>query len=86
MTLTKESPSPRSTPSSIWGEFLQRRMLNGRQWYETFGSPGRVGVDDLGTEKGGSGCPYIGADILDGGTIGPAIWVRDMGPDPEYWY
>ena len=26
----------------------------------------------------------IGADLLGSGAIGPAIWVRDMGPDIAY--
>ena len=41
-----------------------------------------MGASDSGNEQVGSRCPYIGADILGGGTIGPDLWVRDMGPDP----
>ena len=43
-----------------------------------------VGAADSGTEKGGSGCLDIGADLLEGVTISTDIWVRDMGPDPTY--
>ena len=39
---------------------------------------------DSGTENRESGCPDIGEDILGGGQIGPAIQVRDMGPDTVY--
>ena len=38
-------------------------------------------ASNLGVNQGGSGCPEIGTDILGGGAIGPAIRVRDMGPD-----
>ena len=41
-------------------------------------------TDDLGTDQGGIGCPDIRSDLLGGGTIGPAIWVRDVGPDTGY--
>ena len=40
-----------------------------------------MGSADSDIEKGGSGCLGIGADLLGGGTISIAIWVRDMGPD-----
>ena len=43
-----------------------------------------VGVADLGTDQRGIRCPDIGVDLLGGGTIGPAIWVREMGPDIAY--
>ena len=41
-----------------------------------------MGADESGIYQGGSECPYIGADLLGGGTVGPALRVRDMGPDP----
>ena len=37
-----------------------------------------------GVGKGVSGCPYIGTDLLGGGSIGPAIQVRDIGTDTDY--
>ena len=43
-----------------------------------------VGAADSGTEQGGSRCPYIRADLLGSGTIGPTIWVRDIVPDTAY--
>ena len=43
-----------------------------------------VGTSDSGTEKGGSRCPDIRADLLGGGKIGPTIRVRDMGTDTAY--
>ena len=43
-----------------------------------------VGVSELGIEQGGSGCPETRKDLLGGGAIGPAIRVRDMGPDAAY--
>ena len=43
-----------------------------------------MGAADSGTEQGGSGCPEIGTDLLGGGTIGPDIRARNMGPDPAY--
>ena len=43
-----------------------------------------VGASDLGTEQGGSRFPDIGSDLLGGGRIGPAIHVRDTGPDNVY--
>ena len=43
-----------------------------------------VGAAESGTEQGGSGCPNIGTDLLDGGTIGPVIRVRYMGPETAY--
>ena len=43
-----------------------------------------MGAADSGFDQGGSGCPYIGKDLLGGGTIGPAICVRDMGTDTAY--
>ena len=45
-----------------------------------------MGASDSGNDQGGRGCLDIGADILGGGTIGPAIRVRDMGPDTVYTY
>ena len=39
---------------------------------------------DSGIEQGGSGCLAIEVDLLGGGEIGPAIQVRDMGPDTVY--
>ena len=41
-----------------------------------------VDAADLGTEQGGSGFQDMWADLLGGGTISPALRVRDMGPDP----
>ena len=41
-----------------------------------------MGADESHTEKGGSGVLDIGEDLLGGGTIGPALRVRYMGPDP----
>ena len=35
-------------------------------------------------DQGGSGCPDIGKVLLGGGSIGPSIWVRDMGTDAAY--
>ena len=43
-----------------------------------------MGAANSVVEQGGSGCQYIGADILGGGAIGPDIKVRDMGPDTVY--
>ena len=43
-----------------------------------------VGADDSGTEQGGSRCPDIRSDVIVGGTIGPAIRVRDMDHDAAY--
>ena len=43
-----------------------------------------VGAADSGIKHGGSGCPYIGTYLLGCGKIGPAIRVRDMGPDIAY--
>ena len=43
-----------------------------------------VGADKLDVEQGGNGCEYIGTDLFGGGAIGPAIQVRDMGPDTVY--
>ena len=43
-----------------------------------------VGEAYSGTEQGGSGCPYIRADLLFSGTISTAIRVRDMDPDIAY--
>ena len=43
-----------------------------------------VGAADSGTEHVGSICPDIGADLLGGGTISPAIQVRYMGPESVY--
>ena len=43
-----------------------------------------MGTSDLGTEKGGSRCLDIRADLLGGGTISPTIQVRDMGPGTVY--
>ena len=35
-------------------------------------------------DQGESGCLYIGTYLLCSGAIGPAIWVREMGPDAAY--
>ena len=43
-----------------------------------------MGAAGTGIEQGGIGCPDIGEDLLVGGTIGPAIRVRDMDPDTAY--
>ena len=43
-----------------------------------------VGTDNLGVEQLGRGCPDIGTDLLGGGAIGPAIRVKEMGPDTAY--
>ena len=43
-----------------------------------------VGAANLGVEQEGSGCQDIGTDLLSGGASGPAIRVRDMGPDTAY--
>ena len=43
-----------------------------------------MGAADLGTDQGGSGFLDIGADILGDDTIGPAIRVKDMGPNTAY--
>ena len=43
-----------------------------------------VGEADSGTDQEGSGCPDIGVDLIIGGTIGPDIQVRDMGPFTAY--
>ena len=43
-----------------------------------------VGADGSVNDQGGSRCPDIRADILGGGTIGPNIRVKDMGPDTAY--
>ena len=43
-----------------------------------------LGVADSYIDQGGSGCPDIGTYFLCGGAIGPAIRVRDMGPDAAY--
>ena len=43
-----------------------------------------VGAADSYINQGGSGCPDIRTDLLGGGAIGPAIRVRDMGPDAAY--
>ena len=40
-----------------------------------------MGVADSDNDQVGSGCPDIGEYLLGGGTIGPAVQVRDMGPD-----
>ena len=43
-----------------------------------------VGTSESGTEKGGSRCSDIRADLFGGGKIGPTIRARDMGPDTAY--
>ena len=43
-----------------------------------------MGAVELGIEKVGSGCPYIGTYLLGGGEIGADIRVRDMVPDAAY--
>ena len=43
-----------------------------------------VVVGNLGIEQGGKVCPDIGRDVFGGGTMGPAVWVREMGPNTAY--
>ena len=43
-----------------------------------------VGTADSYIDQGGSGCPDIGTDLLDGVETGPDVQVRDMGPDAAY--
>ena len=43
-----------------------------------------MGAADSDIEQGGRGCPDIGTYLIGGSTIGPAVWVRDMGPEPAY--
>ena len=43
-----------------------------------------MGAADSDIDQRRSRCPYIGTDLLGGGTIGPAIQVRDMSPDAVY--
>ena len=43
-----------------------------------------VGAADSYTDQGGSGCPDIRTDLLGSGALGPAVRVRDMGPDTAY--
>ena len=43
-----------------------------------------MGAADSYFDQGRSGCPYIGTYLLGGGAIGPAVWVRDMGPDAAH--
>ena len=43
-----------------------------------------VGAAELVIDKGRSGCLEMGKYLLGGGEIGPAIQVRDMGPDTAY--
>ena len=43
-----------------------------------------MGAAESGTDQGGSGCPDIREDLPGGGTIGPAILVRYIGPEPAY--
>ena len=38
-----DSPSPRSPPSSNWGDFLRRRTMTFRKWYATSCAPVRSG-------------------------------------------
>ena len=43
-----------------------------------------MGAADSVTEQIERRCPEIGANILGGGTIGPDIWFRYIGPDTAY--
>ena len=43
-----------------------------------------MGAANLGVEQVGSGYQDTMIDLLGGGAIGPAIRVRDMGPDTAY--
>ena len=43
-----------------------------------------VGASDSVIEQGGSGLLDIKTYLLGSGEIGPAIRVRDMGPDTSY--
>ena len=43
-----------------------------------------MGAADSDIDQGRRRCPYIGTYLLGGGAIGPAIQVRDMGPDAAY--
>ena len=43
-----------------------------------------VGAANLGAKQGGSGYPDTGIDLLGGGTVGPALRVRDMVTDTAY--
>ena len=40
-----------------------------------------VGEGDAGLEQGGGGCPYLGPNILGGGSSGPVVRVVDLGDD-----
>ena len=40
-----------------------------------------MGTADSDIEQGGRGCPDIRKYLLGGSAIGPAVRVRDMGPD-----
>ena len=50
-------PSPMSPPSSNCGEFLQRRTMNGRKWYETSGALDRIGNGWIGYRAGRNRMP-----------------------------
>ena len=43
-----------------------------------------MGAAELNIDQVGSGCSDIGKNLLGGGEMGPAIRVRDMGPDAAY--
>ena len=43
-----------------------------------------VGKADAGLEKGGGGCTDLGTNLIGGGTVGTAIWIRDLGDDATY--
>ena len=43
-----------------------------------------MGAADSYIDQVGSGCPYIGTDLLGSGTIGTYVQVIDMGPDAAH--
>ena len=43
-----------------------------------------VGEADAGLEKGGGGCPELRTGILEGGPVGPAICIQDVGDDATH--
>ena len=49
---------------------------------ERFLIPGEA---DKGDEQGGCGCPDLRSDLLGGGPVGHAVWVRGVGHDPPHW-
>ena len=40
-----------------------------------------MGAADSYIDQVGSGCPYIGTDLLGSGTIGTYVQIIDLGPD-----